>query len=100
MHTATLTSKGQLSLPASVRRGLGVRSGDRLTFVEDAAGGYRVVALRKTRQSDALAGFLKRHAPAQPVSLWEMEAAIAEAAVASGLVGLPAGKRKAAAQSL
>ena len=93
MNTATLTSKGQLSLPASVRRGLGLRPGDRLTFLEDSAGGYRVVPLRKTGELNELSGFLKAHAPAKPVSLKEMDDAIAESAIASATAGLAKRKR-------
>jgi AbrB family looped-hinge helix DNA binding protein len=47
MSVATLTSKGQITLPQSVRTSLGVQAGDKLDFVADDAGGFRVVALRK-----------------------------------------------------
>lgn len=47
MATATLTSKGQITMPQAVRRSLGLQAGDRVDFVADEAGGYRVVALRK-----------------------------------------------------
>jgi antitoxin PrlF len=47
MSTATLTSKGQITLPQSVRQALGVEAGDKLDFVADKGGGFRVVALRQ-----------------------------------------------------
>jgi AbrB family looped-hinge helix DNA binding protein len=47
MAVATLTSKGQITLPQSVRSRLGLQAGDKLDFVADDAGGFRVVALRK-----------------------------------------------------
>ena len=43
---AKITSKGQITIPQEVRRKLGVRAGDRLSFEEDA-GGMRIVAERK-----------------------------------------------------
>jgi AbrB family looped-hinge helix DNA binding protein len=46
MSTATLTSKGQITLPQTVRQALGVEVGDKVDFVADAKGGFRVVALR------------------------------------------------------
>jgi antitoxin PrlF len=39
---ATLTSKGQITLPAAVRLHLGVRVGDRIIFVIEPDGGVRV----------------------------------------------------------
>jgi antitoxin PrlF len=47
MSTATLTSKGQITLPQAVRQALGVEAGDKLDFVADKGGGFRVVALRQ-----------------------------------------------------
>lgn len=38
MPTATLTSKGQLTLPKEIRERLGVRQGDRVEFRTDAEG--------------------------------------------------------------
>ena len=34
MSTATLTSKGQITIPADVRRLLNVQTGDRVEFVQ------------------------------------------------------------------
>ena len=47
MPVATLTSKGQITVPQAVRMSLGLESGDKVDFVADATGGYSVVALRK-----------------------------------------------------
>ncbi len=46
MSTATVTSKGQITLPRDVRRALDVQAGDRVDFVPDERGGFRVVPLR------------------------------------------------------
>ncbi len=42
MPTATLTSKGQVNLPKTVREALRVRAGDRVDFVVDANGEVHV----------------------------------------------------------
>lgn len=41
-HVATVTSKGQVTIPVEVRKSLGVKAGDKLRF-ESQNGGYRVV---------------------------------------------------------
>lgn len=72
MATATLTSKGQVTIPAIVRAGLGVGTGDRLEFIELAPGRYEVVAA--TLPVTALKGIVPK--PRQPVSVAQMKAAI------------------------
>lgn len=42
VNVATVTSKGQVTLPASVRRRLGLRKGSRIVFLE-AREGLRVI---------------------------------------------------------
>ena len=44
MATATLTSKGQITIPADVRRSLNVQTGDRVEFVEIQPGRFELVA--------------------------------------------------------
>ncbi|MEX1168258.1 MAG: AbrB/MazE/SpoVT family DNA-binding domain-containing protein, partial [Hydrogenophaga sp.] len=44
MSTATLTSKGQITIPADVRQALEVDAGDRVEFVQIAHGRYEFVA--------------------------------------------------------
>ena len=41
-YVATVTSKGQLTLPAAVRRQLGIESGDRVTIVIEDENGARL----------------------------------------------------------
>lgn len=76
MTAATLTSKGQLTLPKEVRLALGVGPGDQVNFVRMEDGNFAVMpsALPVTR----LKGMLRR--PANPVSLEAMDRAIAEGA--------------------
>ena len=44
MVSATVTSKGQITIPAKVRQALQVESGDRVEFVEVGSGRFEVVA--------------------------------------------------------
>jgi len=71
MSTATVTSKGQITIPADVRRRLGLESGDRVEFVE-VEGGFAIKpAIDDVR---SLKGLLRK--PAKPVSISAMNAAI------------------------
>lgn len=72
MSTATLSSKGQITIPTAVRSGLGVETGDRVEFVKVAPGHYELVAA--TLPATALKGLVSK--PAQPVSVDDMNAAI------------------------
>ncbi|MGH9316593.1 MAG: AbrB/MazE/SpoVT family DNA-binding domain-containing protein [Thermoanaerobaculia bacterium] len=74
MPTATLTSKGQLTLPKKVREALGLKPGDQVDFVLDAAGDVRLrPGAYDVRE---LRGLLRR-AGRRAVSLEDMERAIA-----------------------
>ncbi len=44
MSTARITAKGQVTIPANVRNALRVSAGDRLVFVEIAAGRIEIIA--------------------------------------------------------
>jgi antitoxin PrlF len=46
--SAKVTSKGQITLPASLRKELGLKPGDRVDFVPNAKGGYELQGNRKT----------------------------------------------------
>ena len=73
MTTATLTSKGQITVPAAVRAALGVDAGDRVEFVEVAPGRYEFIAA--TRPVTALKGMFGK--PRRVVSIEAMNAVIA-----------------------
>jgi AbrB family looped-hinge helix DNA binding protein len=73
MH-ATLTSKGQITLPKDLREKLGLTAGDRVEFIIEDDHGVRLVA-RHTPVSQ-LKGMLPR--PQKTVSLEEMDLAIRE----------------------
>ena len=42
MHKAKLTSKGQITVPAPVREALGLRPGDKVTFLAGENGEFRL----------------------------------------------------------
>lgn len=73
MATATITSKGQVTIPASVRAALGLETGSRVEFVEVENGKYAIVPA--TSSVLALKGMLRK--PNQPVSIEDMNQAIA-----------------------
>lgn len=73
MATATVTSKGQVTIPAAVRKALGLDSGSRIEFVETGKGQFAIVVATSSIQN--LKGVLRK--PAKPVSLKDMEDAIA-----------------------
>lgn len=77
LATATITSKGQITIPSQVRQTLGLEAGDRVEFVEQGKGEFAIVAA--TRSVQELRG-LFRGKRSKPVSIEEMNAAIAKRA--------------------
>jgi antitoxin PrlF len=75
MATATLTSKGQLTLPVAIRQALDVGPGDRIEFVQVAPGRFEIVAA--VYQPEDIIGMVSK--PDKPVSIEEMNEAIAQA---------------------
>jgi antitoxin PrlF len=76
VSTATLTTKGQITIPADVRRALNVEAGDRVEFVQVEPGRFEVIA--STRSVRELKGMFGK--PKRSVSIDEMNAAIAKQA--------------------
>ena len=79
MTTATLTSKGQITVPAQVRHDLKVRAGDRVEFLQIAPGRYEFVAL--TRSVTELKGMFGK--PGKSVTIEDMNKAIAQRGAAA-----------------
>jgi antitoxin PrlF len=77
MTAAVLTSKGQVTIPADVRKRLGLSSGDRIEFIEIEKGLFAIRPM--IGDVRALKGFLK--APKKPVTIDDMNEAIIEQAV-------------------
>ena len=76
MPVATVTSKGQITIPVEVRDALNIRTGTRVQFLPKSDGTWDFIPL--TGSVMDLAGFINCDGP--PVTLEEMDAAIAEAA--------------------
>jgi len=76
MAAATLTSKGQLTLPKEVRTALGVGPGDRVDFVQMEDGNFAI--LPATHSVKSLKGIIAR--PKTSVSLADMDKAVARGA--------------------
>jgi antitoxin PrlF len=74
MTTATLTSKGQLTLPVAIREALEVGPGDRIEFVQVAPGRFEIVAA--IYQPEDIIGMVRK--PKKPVSIEQMNEAIAQ----------------------
>jgi AbrB family looped-hinge helix DNA binding protein len=74
MSEATLTSKGQLTLPKPVRDALGLQAGDRIDFVESERG-YLLVPVNRDLRT--LRGMFKGRRK-KAATLADMKAAIAE----------------------
>ncbi len=74
MATAVVTSKGQITIPAEVRKKLGLKPGDRVRFIEGENGEY--ILRPKTGSIMDLKGFLKW--TGKPVTIEEMNETIAQ----------------------
>lgn len=72
MSTATVTSKGQITIPIDIRAGLGIETGDRINFMMDESG--RVVFLPATKSVTSLKGIIAQ--PNVPVSIEDMKATV------------------------
>jgi AbrB family looped-hinge helix DNA binding protein len=78
MAVATITSKGQITIPSDVRKALSIGTGDRVEFVSLEPGKFLFVAAK--RPVTELKGLFGK--PKKAVTVEEMNAAIA--AKASG----------------
>jgi len=77
---ATLTSKGQVTLPKPIRDSLGLKKGDQVVFEATSRGAFLLKPI--TRRS-RLEGLLHKHLPKnfRPPSRDEIDQAIAEGAI-------------------
>ena len=77
MSTLLVSSKGQIVLPAALRRRLGLAAGARLEVLEEADG-LKLRVVRSVPQADvrALAGMLKAPARGVPRRLSDFDPAV------------------------
>ena len=80
MSTATVTSKGQITIPVDVRRAMRVEAGDRVDFIEVEPGRFEVVAA--TRSVTELKGMFGK--ASKTVSIEEMNRLIAARGASAG----------------
>ena len=73
MASATVTSKGQITIPVQVRETLGLEAGDRVDFVQTEPLKFEIIPATGSVQE--LKGMLNRKGR-KPVSIEEMNAAI------------------------
>ncbi|WP_025272779.1 AbrB/MazE/SpoVT family DNA-binding domain-containing protein [Haloglycomyces albus] len=76
MSIAKVTSKGQVTVPAAIRRAMGLHDGSVVRFVATDHGTYELMPAEKSIRE--LKGRFSRSGPA--VSIEEMNEAIAQAA--------------------
>lgn len=79
MPTSTLTSRGQTTIPKSIREALQLQPGDRVEFLLDDD---RVILRRAGADLTDLDGLLDRSGQ-DPVSIEDMETAVQQGASAS-----------------
>ena len=72
MSTATLTTKGQITIPIAIRASLGLETGSRIEFIEADNGQYLIMAA--TSPVQALKGLLLK--PSSVVSIEKMNEVI------------------------
>lgn len=77
MPTATITSKGQVTVPKEVRELFHLEAGKKIDFqIDEQHGSVTIVPINKTVTE--VFGLLRRHRLASPVSAETMNAAIKE----------------------
>jgi AbrB family looped-hinge helix DNA binding protein len=72
MSTATITSKGQITIPKDVRAKLGIHSGDKICFIFE--GDDRVSFIPVTKNISSLKGIVAK--PDEAVSIEDMAATV------------------------
>ncbi len=73
---STVTQKGQVTIPKSVRDNLHLVTGDKIEFVLNDRG--EVVIKLVTRKVTEVAGLLSKYKKSQPVSIDAMDQAVAQ----------------------
>lgn len=77
IEVATVTSKGQITVPVRMREKLGLRPGSKIVFEEQPGGSF--VVRKKTGDIRDLKGFFPK--PPKPLAIEEMDEVIARAVI-------------------
>ena len=72
MQTATITSKGQITIPKDIRDSMGLKSGDRIKFMQSEKG--QTTFLPISESIDDLKGIVPK--PKNPVTIEDMNETI------------------------
>jgi len=72
MQTATITSKGQITIPKDIRDSLGLQSGDKIKFIQTEKGQTAFLPISESIMD--LKGMVTK--PKKPVSIEEMNQTI------------------------
>jgi len=72
MAAATLTSKGQITIPKNIRESLGLETGDKVNFLVDDQGAVSLIPV--TRDVTVLKGLVAK--PSHTVSVEDMKATV------------------------
>ncbi|MFT5097912.1 MAG: antitoxin PrlF [Planctomycetaceae bacterium] len=72
MITATITSKGQITIPKYIRDQLGLHAGDKISFIEDEDGSINLIPVKKPLS--AIKGLVAK--PKKSVSIEDMNSTI------------------------
>ncbi|NKB76991.1 MAG: AbrB/MazE/SpoVT family DNA-binding domain-containing protein [Gammaproteobacteria bacterium] len=72
MITATITSKGQITIPKDIRLQLDLHAGDKISFIESEDGSINLVPIKKPLS--ALKGLVTK--PKKAVSIEDMNNAV------------------------
>lgn len=61
MFTATLTTKGHITIPVDVRRALNIEAGDRVEFIQIQPGRFEVIATTHSVRGNSRADVASRN---------------------------------------
>jgi antitoxin PrlF len=75
MTTATMTTKGQVTLPKRIRQRLGLQAGDKVVFEMDEERNTATLRRLNLSVKDTF-GLLSNRAPAQPVAVDDMRTGV------------------------
>ena len=70
MTAATVTSKGQITIPAAVRSAMSLDAGTKVEFIEMEPGQFKIVPIN--RSVKRLKGMFAHKAQSRPVTIEEM----------------------------